>query len=81
MFFPMMERTKDPRGLGSEECQHSSRLPPDPRYGGRFPDSRSAHPARAVQLIAPASAPLPLAGQFGERCPAGRRKRAWCIQP
>ena len=64
------------RGLGSEERQSSSRLPPDPRYGRRFPGGHTATPARAVQLIASASAPLPLAGQFRESHPAGRGRRA-----
>ena len=71
-------------GTGSEECKHSSRPPPDPRYGGRFPGSRSAHPARAVQLIAPASAPLPLAGQSEkavrldeENAPGACSRRGW----
>ena len=62
-----------PRGLGSEECQHSSRPPPDPRYGGRFPGSRSANPARVVQLIVCASAPLPLAGFWKKAMLAGRK--------
>ena len=46
------------------------RLTPGPRYGRRIPGSRSSQPARVVQLIAPASAPLPLAGQVRES-PAG----------
>ena len=68
-------------GAGSEECKHSSRLPPDPGYGGRFPGECSATPARAVQLIDSASAPLPLAGRLGKACFAGRGTRAGCHQP
>ena len=81
MFFPAMERTKDPRGLGSEECQHSSRPPPDPHYGGRIPENCSSNPARAVQLIVPASPPLPLAGFWDESRAGWTKKRAWCKQP
>ena len=41
-------------------------FPPDPRYGGRIPGNCTATPARVVQLIDCASAPLPLAGQTGD---------------
>ena len=47
---------------------------PGPRYGGRFPGSCSSNPARAVQLIVPASAPLPLAGIFEESRASWTRK-------
>ena len=47
---------------------------PGPRYGGRFPGSCSSNPARAVQLIVPASAPLPLAGIFEESRAGWTRK-------
>ena len=80
MFFPAMERTKDRRGLAPGECKHSSRLPPDPRYGGRFPGGRTATPARVVQLIASASAPLPLAGML-EESPASWTRKARRLLP
>ena len=70
-----MERTKDCRGTPQSDRRQNrpvlhAGLPPDPRYGGRFPGSCSSHPARAGQGIAFLSAPLPLAGQFRES-PAG----------
>ena len=61
-FLFAQKETKNAPGAGSEERQRSSRPPPDPRYGGRFPGNRTATPARLVQLIDCASAPLPLAG-------------------
>ena len=57
------------------------RLTPGPHLRGALSWGGSAHPARVVQLIDSASAPLPLAGQSWEGCPAGRGKRAWCKQP
>ena len=47
---------------------------PGPRYGGRFPGDGTATPARAVQTIAPASAPLPLAGIFQESRASWKKK-------
>ena len=79
-FLSDQKGTKESPGAGSEECQHSSRLPPDPHYGRRFPDSHSSHPARAVQPIAPASPPLPLAGQFAES-PASWTEKARLVPP
>ena len=72
---------KDQRSPGfvSKERQRSSRQPRTPLRGA-LSWGGSAHPARAVQLIDSASAPLPLAGQSWEGCPAGREKRAWCKQ-
>ena len=48
---------------------------PGPPLRRTLPGSRPAHPARAVQSIAPASAPLPLAGILEERR-AGWTKKA-----
>ena len=56
------------------------RLTPGPHLRGALSWGGSAHPARVVQLFDSASAPLPLAGQSWEGCPAGRGKRAWCKQ-
>ena len=71
---------KMPRGLAPRSAS-APVANPGPHYGGRIPGNCSAHPARVVQLIAPASAPLPLAGQRGAGRPAGPGKRAWCQQP
>ena len=68
--------TKNARGL-SPRSASTPVANPGPRYGGRFPGSCSSHPARAGQGIAVLPAPLPLAGQCRESCPAGRWKRAW----
>ena len=54
---------------------------PGPPLRETLPGSISSHPARVVQSIAPASAPLPLARQSAENCTAGPGKRAWCQQP
>ncbi len=73
VFFPAMERTKDHRGL-SPRSASAPVANPGPRYGGRFPGSCSSNPAREVQLIVPASAPLPLAGIFQESRASWTRK-------
>ena len=61
-FFPRMERTKDPRGPAPRSASTPVACPRTP-LRGTPPWGRSSHPARAVQSIAPASPPLPLAGQ------------------
>ena len=55
-------------------------FPPDPRYRGRIPGNCTATPARVVQLIDCASAPLPLAGQFAES-PVGWTWKARRLPP
>ena len=84
VFFPGMERTKDPRGTpqsdGRPAARSSMSAYPRTPLRGTLSWGGSAHPARVVQLIDSASAPLPLAGQSWEGCPAGREKRAWCKQ-
>ena len=57
-----MERTKDPRGPAPRSASTPVACPRTP-LRGTPPWGRSSHPARAVQSIAPASPPLPLAGQ------------------
>ena len=69
----MGKEPKDRRGL-SPRSASAPVANPGPRYGGRFPGSCSSNPARAVQLIAPASAPLPLAGIFEESRASWTRK-------
>ena len=61
-FFPRMERTKDPRGPAPRSASTPVACPRTP-LRGTPPWGRSSYPARAVQSIAPASPPLPLAGQ------------------
>ena len=58
---------------------------PGPPLRGTLSCGGSSHPARAVQLIASASAPLPLAGQFWEsllcwtkeNAPGASSRRNW----
>ena len=72
--FPAMgKEPKDRRGLAPRSAS-APVANPGPRYGGRFPGSCSSNPARAVQLIVPASAPLPLAGIFEESRAGWTRK-------
>ncbi len=59
---------------------------PGPPLRETLPGSISSHPARVVQSIAPASAPLPLVGQWRkairldqERAPGVSSRRSWAV--
>ena len=78
MFFPRMERTKDPRGLAPRSASTPVACPRTP-LRGTLPGSRSSNPARVVQLIAFLSAPLPLAEQFADS-PASWTRKARLVQ-
>ena len=73
MFFPRMERTKDPRGLAPRSASTPVACLRTP-LRGTLPGSRSSNPARVVQLIAFLSAPLPLAEQFADSPASWTRK-------
>ena len=84
--FPAMGKVpKDRWGTPQSDWRRSRPVlhvgfPPGPRYGGRFPGGRTATPARVVQLIASASAPLPLAGIL-EESPASWTGKARRLLP
>ena len=75
-FLCSFQRWKEPKiaGVWLRGAPALQSPTPGPRYGGRFPGSCSSNPARAVQLIVPASAPLPLAGIFEESRAGWTRK-------
>ncbi len=83
-FLSDQKGTKESPGVGSEERQRSSRPPPDPRYGRRFPGNCSSHPARVVQSIAPLPRRCRWLGNFervirldGESAPGASSRRGW----
>ena len=72
-----------PRGLAPRSASTPVACPRTP-YGGRFPESHTATPARMVQSIVIASPPLPLAGNGqkavrmdGESAPVATSRRGW----
>ena len=72
-----------PRGLAPRSASTPVACPRTP-YGGRFPESHTATPARVVQSIVIASPPLPLAGNGqkavrmdGESAPVATSRRGW----
>ncbi len=80
-----MERTKDPRGLAPRSASAPVARPRTP-LRGTLPGSLSAKPARVVQLIDSASAPLPLAGNMGtavqldrESAPVATSRSSWTV--